>query len=246
LRAVIGIIVAGEEAWPSSRRSVSACSARSPPWGSGAPTRTRRPVLDPPARDSAVKRLLYLVADYGQEDGAFIRLSQRLALIAPRIEVVLAQVPPCDTVAAGYCVAHLALIPRPAGRIIVHDVATPGADAGMRPLCIARTAACATVLGPNSGHAWSFVADHVSGPCYLEIPTESPHCGPERMAAAVVRAIRRHPHAVSGVVPRREIPPPPATATALVAGIERLATRHTSRCEPSRLAHRPPLGSSLP
>ena len=56
--------------------------------------------------------LVDLVADYGHEDCAFTRLVQRLALIAPRIEVVLARVPPCDTVAAGYCVAHLALIPR--------------------------------------------------------------------------------------------------------------------------------------
>jgi hypothetical protein len=53
------------------------------------------------------------------------------------------------------------------------------------------------------------------------------------MAAAVVRAIRCHPHAVTGVVPRREIPPPPTSATALVAGIERLATRHASVCESS-------------
>jgi hypothetical protein len=191
--------------------------------------------------------LLNLVADYGHQDSAFTRLVQRLALIAPRIEVVLARVPSCDTVAAGYCVAHLALIPRPDGRVVVHDVAMPGADdAGMRRLCIGRTAAGAIVLGPNSGHAWSFVADHVSGPYYVEVLAESPHCGPERLAAAVVRAIRCHPHAVTGVVPRREIPPPPATATALAAGVERLATRLTSLCEPSRLAHRPPLGSSLP
>ncbi len=191
--------------------------------------------------------LLYLVADYGHEDRAFTRLLQRLALIAPRIEVVLARVPPCDTVAAGYCMAHLGLIPGPGGRVVVHDVAMPGADdAGMRRLCIGRTAAGATLLGPNSGHAWSFVADHVSGPYCLEVPAGSPHCGPERVAAAVVRAMRCHPHAVTGVVPRREIPPPPATATALAAGVERLASRLTSPCEPNRLAHRPPLGFSLP
>ncbi len=191
--------------------------------------------------------LLYLVADYGHEDGAFIRLVQRLDLIAPRIDVVLARVPPGDTVAAGYCMAHLGLIPNADGRVIVHDVATPAAgDAGTRPLCMGRTTAGAILLGPNSGHAWSFAADHVSGPYYVEVPAESPHCGPERMAAAVVRAMRCHPHAVTGFVPRREIPPPPATATALAAGVERLAARLTSLCEPSRLAHRPPLGSSLP
>ena len=191
--------------------------------------------------------LLNLVADYGHEDGAYTRLMQRLALLAPRIEVVLARVPPCDTVTAGYCVAHLALIPRPDGRVVVHDVAMPGADdAGMRQLCIGRTAAGAMVLGPNTGHAWSFVADHVSGPYYVEVPAESPHCGPERLAVAVVRALRCHPHAVTGLVPRREIPPVPATATTLAAGVERLAIRHTSHCEPGRLAHRPPPGSSLP
>ncbi len=221
---------------PRSRRSAHA-SARS--------TTRSGPILDLPAPDSAVECLLYLVADYGHEDGAFIRLSQRLGLIAPRIRVVLAQVPPCDTVAAGYCVAHLALIPRPDGRVVAHDVGLPGGDdARLRPLCIGRTATGATVLGPNSGYAWSFVADHVSGPCYLEVPAEAPHCGPERVAAAVVRAMRCHPHAVTGVVPRREIPPPPATATALAAGVERLASRFTSPCEPNRLAHRPPLGFS--
>lgn len=191
--------------------------------------------------------LLYLVADYGPEDGAFRRLSQRLALIAPRIEVVLARVPPCDTVAAGYCVAHLALIPRPAGRVVVHDVGMPGApETGTRPFYIGRTPAGATVLGPNCGHAWSFVAGHVSGPYYVEVPAESPRCGPERLAAAVVRAMRGHPHAVTGVVPHGEIPPPPVTATALATAVERLASRHAFLCEPGRLAHRPPLDSSLP
>jgi hypothetical protein len=194
-----------------------------------------------------MERVLYLVADYGPEDGVYVRFSQRLALSAPRIKVILARIPPCDTVAAGYCVAHLALIPRPDGRVVMHDVATRETDdAGMRPLWIGRSAVGATVLGPNSGHAWSFIVGHVSGPYHFEVPAESPHCGPERMAAAVIRALRCHPHAVTGAVPCREIPPPPASATALAEGVERLATRLTSLCEPSRLPHRSPLVSSLP
>jgi hypothetical protein len=191
-----------------------------------------------------VEHRLHLVADYGPDDGLFVRFSRCLALAEPRIEVVLARVPPCDTVAAGYCVAHLALTPRAGARVVVHDVAAPdGAGAAARPIWIGRSAAGATVLGPNAGHAWSFVAGHLSGLRCVEVPAGSPHCGPERMAAAVVRALRCHPHGVCGAARRGEIPPPPTTAATLTAEVERLATRLTSPCEPNGLARRSPLGS---
>jgi hypothetical protein len=193
-----------------------------------------------------VARLLFLVADYGTGDRAFAALAERLALAAPEIDIVLSKVPPSDTVAAGYCVAHLALIPGPAGRLVVHDVAPPAADGGCPKLCFGRTAAGAEVIGADAGFAWSFVAPHVSGPCYLEVPADIPsRCAPEHLAAAVVRVIDRHPHAIAGAVPHHAIEPPPATARALADRVDRLASR-LKTCEPRRLAHRPPLGSSLP
>jgi hypothetical protein len=193
-----------------------------------------------------VKRQLFLVADYDTGDRAFAALAERVELAAPGTEIVLSRVPPFDTVAAGYSVAHLALLPRPAGRLVVHDVAPPAADGGCPRLCFGRTPAGAEVIGANAGFAWSFVAGHVSGPCYLEVPADIPsRCAPEHLAAAVVRVIDRHPHAIAGPVPHDAIKPPPATARALADRVDRLAAR-LKTCEPRRLVHRPPLGSSLP
>ena len=79
-----------------------------------------------------MSRLLQLVADYGPGDLAFAELLQCLALVLPDAEVRATRVPPGDTLAAGFCVARLALGDGPADRLVVHDVvarpASPSAD----------------------------------------------------------------------------------------------------------------------
>ena len=70
-------------------------------------------------------RLVHVVADYGPGDLAFAELMQRLGLVLPDLHLQHTRVAPGDTLAAGYCVARLALTPRTAGRLVLHDVAGP-------------------------------------------------------------------------------------------------------------------------
>jgi hypothetical protein len=70
-----------------------------------------------------VTRLVGLVADYGPGDLRFAETTQRLALLAPEAELSPTRVADGDTLAAGLCVADLALSPGPPGRVVVHDVA---------------------------------------------------------------------------------------------------------------------------
>ena len=67
--------------------------------------------------------LVHIVADYGQGDLAFAEVVQRLKLYLPDAEPVLTPVPPFCTLAAGFCVAQLALNPAPPGTIVYHNVA---------------------------------------------------------------------------------------------------------------------------
>ena len=167
-----------------------------------------------------MKRLLQLVADYTSDDLAYAEFVVRVALLAPDSEILLTNVPPRDTLAAGYCVARLALAPGPTGRIVVHDVGMPGPEAvGPQRFCLGRTRGGASVLGANIGFCWSFVAEHVSGPFYLEVPADGPPSrAPSLLATAVVRVVNGHPHAIDGIVPRDAIRPAPSVA----AKVERL------------------------
>jgi hypothetical protein len=194
-----------------------------------------------------VTRLLHLVADYGGGDLAYAELVQRVALIVPGTEIVVTQVPPGDTLAAGYCVARLALTPGPADRLVVHDVGMQGPEtAGIRRFCFGRTRDGVAVVGANVGFAWSFVAEHVSGPCYLEVPADGPPLrAPELLAAAIVRVANRQPHAIAGIVPRGAIRPAPVLTSITAAEVERFQPRLTSSYEPpgSRSSRRRPISS---
>jgi len=166
-----------------------------------------------------VSPLLALVTDYGGGDLAYAELVQLVEMLVPGTEIVLVQVPPCDSLAAGHCVARLALMPGPADRLVVHDIGMLGPEArGSRRFCFGRTRDGVAVVGANVGFTWSFVADHVSGPCYLEVPADGPPLrAPALLAAAVVRVARRQPHAIAGSVPRGAIRPAPAAAPAIPA-----------------------------
>ena len=108
--------------------------------------------------------LIHLVADYGHGDLAFAEVVQRLALHLPEAAIVPTPVPAFDTVSAGFCVAQLALTPGPP-RVVFHNVAPRGdtpdprsGNQGERLVCAALPGDV-LVIGPNAGHAFSFVRD---------------------------------------------------------------------------------------
>ena len=109
--------------------------------------------------------LIHVVADYGHGDLAFAEVSQRLALHLPEARLLTTPVPAFDTVSAGFSVAQLALTPGPPKRIVFHNVAPRGDTPDPRPgnqgerLVCAMLADGVLVVGPNAGHAFSFVRD---------------------------------------------------------------------------------------
>jgi len=75
--------------------------------------------------------LLHIVADYGYGDLAFAEVVQRIRTHLPDAEPVLTPVPPFATLAAGFCIAQLALNAAPPGTIVYHNVAPrPSRSAG--------------------------------------------------------------------------------------------------------------------
>jgi hypothetical protein len=113
-------------------------------------------------------RLIHLVADYGPGDLVHVQLVQQLLLALPGASVLPTRVAEGDTLAAGICVAQLALSDGPDDRIVLHDVASASASAAGEPLYGAHTRAGVVVIGPNSGWSWSFIAGEVSALCELD------------------------------------------------------------------------------
>ncbi len=146
--------------------------------------------------------LIHVVADYGPGDEPFVDLTRRLAIVAPTAEVVLT--PVCDSLAGGFCVARLALGDGPPHRLVVHDIAARVCGNAQRRECAGWTRDGVTIVGPDTGWSWSFVASEIRGPCYLELPACSR--SPAVLAAATVRALARHSHAVCEPVPPQCIP----------------------------------------
>jgi len=109
--------------------------------------------------------LIHIIADYGHGDLAFAEVVQRIRMYLPDAEPVLTPVPPFATLAAGFCIAQLALNAAPPGTIVYHNVAPRQDDAAARDenageaLTYARLATGVRVIGVNAGHALSFVRD---------------------------------------------------------------------------------------
>ena len=187
-------------------------SEQTEPEGSagGSSSDEHAPAAERTGRSATMTSPVYLVADYDEGDPDFAEVVQRLALVAPGAAVQLTHVGPCDTIAAGLCVAWLALAEGPADRLIIHDVVAADGD-GTRAsdprLCAGRSADGALVLGHNSGWAWSFARGDLHGPCYLDVcaadskgrahdvlhyAVEAPPCRPSARRLRV-RAPERHP-----------------------------------------------------
>jgi hypothetical protein len=188
-----------------------------------------------------VTRLIQLVADYGPGDLAFAETVQWLALAAPESRVCATRVPAGDTLAAGLCVAELALGGGPDGRAVVHDVDGTSRD---RRQWIGRTSAGTLVVGADHGWAWSFVTPHLIELCALDVPADA------HVALAARHALSSHPHAASAVIPRHLVPAPPTRVvvwadragnlqTTIAATPDELVMVRIGQCrEPARLADR--------
>jgi hypothetical protein len=197
-----------------------------------------------------VTRLIQLVADYGPGDLAYAETVQRLAFVAPDVQVYPTRVPPGDSLAAGLCVAQLALSVGPGDRVVVGDVAGPVGD---ERLWIGRTRDGALVIGADRGWAWSFVAPGLSELCALDVRADA------ELAMAVRHALGGHSHAICAVIDRKRVPPPPdcvvvwtdragnLQTTLAAAPGERLVVRIGNCREPARLSdgRREPAGGEL-
>jgi hypothetical protein len=167
-----------------------------------------------------MRRLVQVVADYGPGDLAFAELMQRLAVVVPDGVVNATVVDPGDTLAAGLCVAQLALADGPPGRIVVHDVGT-----GQR-LCLGRSRPGALIVGPDAGWSWSFVVGELRDLFYLDVPGRgSGRPVRDLIPLAVRHAVARHSHAVAAAMPRDHVPALPSCA---IAWIDRAGNLETT------------------
>jgi hypothetical protein len=111
--------------------------------------------------------LVHLVADYGPGDLAAAEVRSRLALHLPGADVCYTPVGAFDTVAAGFCVAQLALGGGPPDALVYHNVAPrednadPRPDNDGEPLLAARLANGVRVVGVAAGSTFAFVRDEV-------------------------------------------------------------------------------------
>jgi hypothetical protein len=159
-------------------------------------------------------RLIHLVADHGPGDLVHAQLVQQLLLALPGASVLPTRVDEGDTVAAGFCVAQLALSEGPDDRIVLHDVAS--ATAAGELLYGAHTRAGVVVIGPNTGWSWSFIAGEVLALCELDVCVDA--ASRAGLARAVSHVARRHPHAICEVLEDPPIPAVPERAVAYVDG----------------------------
>jgi hypothetical protein len=120
--------------------------------------------------------LIHVVADYGHGDLAAAEVRARLALHLPGAVVTYTPVAPFDTIAAGFCVAQLALGEGPAQRLVYphvaprEDVDDPRPDNEGEPLVSARLAGGVLVVGVAAGSTFAFVAEEAEEMHEVAVP----------------------------------------------------------------------------
>lgn len=178
--------------------------------------------------------LLHLVADYGAGDLAFAEVQQRLALEVGDVRVVPVAVAPFDTLAAGFCVAQLALTSGPAGRVVMHNVAPRRDEHGPRPanagepfVCL-RTDDDILVVGPNAGWSLSFVAPHAREAHRLAVPADgSQFRSRDYLPAAVAAVVAGRTDVLGERLDMAAVPGVPESVIAYVDGYGNLKTTIT-------------------
>ena len=183
--------------------------------------------------------LVHIVADYGQGDLAFAEVVQRLKLYLPDAEPVLTPVPPFCTLAAGFCIAQLALNPAPAGTILYHNVAPREDDAAARAgnagerLSYARLPTGVRVIGVSAGHALSFIRDEAEKLRWAAVDAEgSQFRSRDFFPQAAASIALGQSHALGQEIDPRLIPDVPESRIAYVDGYGNVKT--TIRFDESR------------
>lgn len=120
--------------------------------------------------------LVHLVADYGPGDLAAAEVFSCLAVHLPGAQVTYTPVAPFDTVAAGFCVAQLALGEGPSDRLVYHNVAPredrddPRPDNDGEPLVAARLSNGVLVVGVAAGSTFAFVREEIEQAHLVAVP----------------------------------------------------------------------------
>jgi hypothetical protein len=175
--------------------------------------------------------LVHIIADYGVGDLAFAEVVQRIKLHVPDAEPVLVPVPSFATVAAGFCIAQLALHAGPPGTIIYHNVAprqddptARSANAGER-LAYARLPTGVHVIGVNAGYAFSFIKDVAKELRWVRSPDEGSQFRSRDMFPQPVGDIARGVFdALGEKIDVSSVPEPPSSVLAYVDGYGNMKT----------------------
>ncbi len=174
--------------------------------------------------------LIHMIADYGHGDLAFAEVRQRLALCVPEADVFLTPVPAFDTVSAGFCAAQLARTEGPPERLVYTNVAPradrpdPRQDNEGEQLVAAVLPSGVIVVGVNSGHSFSFLADEAEVR-EVSVPEGGSQFRSRDLFPSVVADLARGDLGGLGttLAPER-IPAPPERAVAYVDGYGNLKT----------------------
>lgn len=178
--------------------------------------------------------LLHLIADYGPGDLAFTEIAQRLKLLVPQAELLTTTVPAFATLAAGFCVAQLALNEAPAGMVIFHNVAPRRDDSSARMdnagerLAYLRLPDGVQVIGVNAGHAFSFLQEHAVEFRFISVPAAgSQFRSRDLFPGALHDVLSGKPDALAEPVPAGIVPGVPDSVIAYVDSFGNIKTTLT-------------------
>jgi hypothetical protein len=175
--------------------------------------------------------LLHIIADYGAGDLAFAEVIQRLKQALPDCEIVLTNVPPFSTLAAGFCIAQLGLNAAEGGALIYHNVApraedTPNSGAATEGrLAYARLPNDVRVVGVHAGHCLSFIRDVAAELRWVSLaPSRSQFRSRDVFPDAVAALAANNTSVLAGNIPISEIPDVPANCVAYIDGYGNIKT----------------------
>lgn len=175
--------------------------------------------------------LLHIVADYGHGDLAFAEVVQKFKLHLPQAECVLTPVPAFATLAAGFCIAQLALNPAPPGTVVFHNIAPRADDDAARQanageqLVFARLSGGVLAVGVNAGETFSFLRAEAEELRRVNVPAEgSQFRSRDLFPEAVARIVAGKPDSLGEEIPPEEIPAIPVSRVAYIDGYGNLKT----------------------
>ncbi len=175
--------------------------------------------------------LVHLIADYGPGDLAAAEVRACLAVHLPDAKVMYTPVGPFDTVAAGFCVAQLALGEGPDDRLVYHNVAPreddddPRPDNEGEPLVAARLSNGVLVVGVASGSTFAFVREEIEQAHLVAVPaTGSQFRSRDAFPALLPRLLAGDATVLGDALDLDRVPSVPSRVVAYVDGYGNLKT----------------------